>query len=98
MYIYIRRNTVQISITDALKRESKKRIILQTCKYHPDMLLLHSLGTPCKPFLEISQSVPHFLDLGDLKKTLYIVIPVLYKMHQNPYRLSSCKDTEIIMW
>lgn len=33
------------------------------------MLLLHSLGTPCKPFLEISQSVPHFLDLDDLKKT-----------------------------
>lgn len=50
------------------------------------------------PFLEISQSVPHCLDLGDLKKTLSIVKRVLCEMHENPYRLSNCKRTEIVWW
>lgn len=74
MYIFITRNNHQCS------EKRINQVGLQTCKYHPDTLLLRSLGTPCKPFLEISRSVPHFLDLDDLEKTpLYIVIPVLGK-------------------
>lgn len=72
MYVFTLSNTVQISIIDALKREqSSEHESVHTCKYHLDMLLLHNLGTPCTPFLEISQSVPHFPALGDLKDTLH---------------------------
>lgn len=45
----------------------KQYLTSSTCRYHLDMFLLYNLEIPHKPFPEISQSVPCFLGLDDLK-------------------------------